>query len=118
MLPKLSSTYLQNFGVILFKRLSSPPLKQEVHEKPRQVSSNSKKCWEVSESLWIWLPQINLLSANRTKWSKTLKQFVGSCKRIFWIFLSILWDGASRVKNRNEIEIEIEILKIVTVYIM
>ena len=118
MLPKLSSTYLQNFGVILFKRLSSPPLKQEVYEKPRQVSSNSKKCWEVSESLWIWFQQINLLSANRTKWSKTLKQFVGCCKRIFWIFLSILWDGASRVKNRNEIEIEIEILKIVTVYIM
>ena len=26
-----------------------------------------------------------------TKWSKTLKQFVGCCRRTVWVFLTILW---------------------------
>ena len=35
---------------------------------------------------------INPLSANPTKWSNTLKQFVGFCRRIVWVCLTILWD--------------------------
>ena len=34
---------------------------------------------------------INPLSANLTKWSYTLKQFVGCCRRIVWVCLTILW---------------------------
>ena len=34
---------------------------------------------------------LNLFSENPTKWSKTLKQFVGYCRRIVWVFLTILW---------------------------
>ena len=36
---------------------------------------------------------VNPLSANPTKWSNTLKQFVGPCfcRLIFWVCLTILW---------------------------
>ena len=40
----------------------------------------------------------NLLSANPTKWSSTLKQFVGCCRRIVWMCLTILW-GWRRLKG-------------------
>ena len=33
----------------------------------------------------------NPLSANPTKWSNTLKQFVGNCQWIVWVNLTILW---------------------------
>ena len=33
---------------------------------------------------------LNLLSANPTKWSNTLKQFVGSCRLIVWVCLIAL----------------------------
>ena len=39
---------------------------------------------------------INPLSANPTKWSNTLKQFVGCCRRIVWVCLTILWDWLLR----------------------
>ena len=35
---------------------------------------------------------VNPLSANPTKWSHTLKQFVGYCWRIVWVYLTILWE--------------------------
>ena len=35
--------------------------------------------------------EINPLSAKHTKWSKTLKQFVGCCRQIIWVCLTILW---------------------------
>ena len=44
------------------------------------------------------LPKVNLLSANPTKWSSTLKQFVGFCRRIVWVCLTILWVGTEKVK--------------------
>ena len=34
---------------------------------------------------------ITPLSANPTKWSNTLKQFVGFCRQIVWVYLTILW---------------------------
>ena len=34
---------------------------------------------------------INPLGANPTKWSNTLKKFVGFCGRIVWACLTILW---------------------------
>ena len=33
----------------------------------------------------------NPLTANFAKWSNTLKQFVGFCRRIVWVGLTILW---------------------------
>ena len=36
-------------------------------------------------------PVLNPLSANNIKWSNTLKQSVGSCRRIVWVHLTILW---------------------------
>ena len=34
---------------------------------------------------------LNPLRANLTKWSNTLKQFVGKSRRIVWVCLTILW---------------------------
>ena len=34
---------------------------------------------------------LNPLSANPTKWSTSLKQFVGCCWRIVWVCLTVLW---------------------------
>ena len=42
----------------------------------------------LEKSIW----QVNPLSANFTKWSNALKQFVGCCRRIVWVCLTILWD--------------------------
>ena len=33
-----------------------------------------------------------LKTENLTKWSNTLKQFIGKCRRIVWVCLTILWD--------------------------
>ena len=38
-----------------------------------------------------WQAVLDLLSANSTKGSNTLKQFVGCCRRIIWVGLTILW---------------------------
>ena len=43
--------------------------------------------WLLFLSMW----PLNPLSANPSKWSNTLKQFVGCCQRIVWISLTILW---------------------------
>ena len=42
---------------------------------------------------WSCLSAMNLipLRTNLTKWSNTLKQFVGCCRRIVWVCLTILW---------------------------
>ena len=34
---------------------------------------------------------INSLSVNLTKWSNTLKDFVGKSRRIAWVCLTIVW---------------------------
>ena len=40
----------------------------------------------------LWKTTIlNPLSANPTKWPDTLKQFVGSCRQIVGVCLTILW---------------------------
>ena len=41
----------------------------------------------------IYLLKVNneRASANLTKWSNTLQQFVGSSRRIVWVCLTILW---------------------------
>ena len=41
----------------------------------------------------IYLLKVNneSTSANLTKWSNTLQQFVGSSRRIVWVCLTILW---------------------------
>ena len=40
------------------------------------------------------------LSANPTKWSVTLKQFVDCCRRMVWVCLTILWGW--RIKTHPE----------------
>ena len=35
--------------------------------------------------------EFNLLSANPTEWSNTLKQFFGRSRRIVWVCLTIIW---------------------------
>ena len=42
------------------------------------------------ENIWI-LESFNPLSANPTKWSSTLKQFLGNNWQIFSVCLTILW---------------------------
>ena len=42
----------------------------------------------------LFLPRkfhLNPLSANPTRWSNTLKQFVGCCRRVVWVCLTVLW---------------------------
>ena len=41
--------------------------------------------------------QVNLLSANPTKWSNTLKQFVGKSQRTVQVCLTILWGWRLKV---------------------
>ena len=41
--------------------------------------------WNISLSLWV------SLSANRTKWSNALKQFVSFCRRIVWVCLTFFF---------------------------
>ena len=65
--------------------------------------SFSKK--ETSDMKWV-----NPLSTNPTKWSNTLKKFVGKSWRIAWVCLIILWGW--RLKSwRNEIWNLVFILK-------
>ena len=46
----------------------------------------------------IYMIHFNLLSANLTKWSNTLKQFVRCCRWIVCVCLTILW--AWRLKDQ------------------
>ena len=51
---------------------------------------------DMGRRLWAKLtdpkePRLNPLSTNPTKWSEILKQFVGFCRRIVWVCLTILW---------------------------
>ena len=50
------------------------------------------QCWH---GAWIsWISRISLLnpvSTNPTKWSNTLKQFLGNSQRVVWVGLIILW---------------------------
>ena len=46
-------------------------------------------CYVYIGLFWLF---INLLSTNFTKWSNTLKQFVGCYRQIVWVCLTILWD--------------------------
>ena len=47
----------------------------------------------------ILLCKSNPLSANPTKWSNTLKQFVGCCRQIVWVVWPVCGVGASRIKK-------------------
>ena len=49
----------------------------------------------IKEKKW-YLTYVISLSANPTKWSKTLKEFVGNSRRIVWVCLTILWDWRLR----------------------
>ena len=50
---------------------------------------------------WIFNP----LSAIPTKWSNTLKPFVGNSRRMVWVCLIILWAGAYKRVRFNKIRV-------------
>ena len=45
-------------------------------------TSGNGHCWKLG---------LTPLNANPTKWSNTLKQFIGNSRRIIWVCLTILW---------------------------
>ena len=51
--------------------------------------------------------KFNHLTANSTKWSNTLRQFVGCCRWIVWVCLTILWGWrlihGTAVKMQNSV---------------
>ena len=57
------------------------------------------KNWKRRHLSWIVLNFvqniINPLSTNPTKWSNALKQIVGCCRQIVWVYLIILWSWRS-----------------------
>ena len=55
--------------------------------------------WKRCPGMFLKLILRNPLSSSPTKWSNTLKQYVGCCRRIFWLCLTISWVGAQKVKN-------------------
>ena len=82
-----------------------------VYIKPIQVNVMFFYTMKISENYWlsdafraykngtlswnglIWNSKgaVNPLSANPTKWSNTRKQFVGCCRQIVWMGMTILW---------------------------
>ena len=51
-----------------------------------RVACASSNIFEIPRGRIILLDGFNPLCANPTKWSNTLKQFVGFCWRIIWVF--------------------------------
>ena len=67
--------------------LHTDPSRHDQGVKKQKLNSN--KPWTPQSSRhWHYL--INPLSANRTKWSNTLKQFLSKNWRIVWLCLTIL----------------------------
>ena len=61
-------------------------------------SNTLQYCHKITESVkvkgnigTIWIECLNYLSANPTKWSNTLKQFIGNSQLMAWVCLIILW---------------------------
>ena len=48
---------------------------------------------------WVFSANISSLSGNPIKWSNTLKKFVGCCRRIAWVCLTILWGWHLKSQN-------------------
>ena len=46
-----------------------------------------KLLWLIESFRFSFIP----LSTNPTRWSNTLKQFVGNSQQIVWVYLNILW---------------------------
>ena len=50
------------------------------------------RSWSVNYDVIAFISKyLNPLNANPTKWSNTVKQFVGKCRRIVSVCLTILW---------------------------
>ena len=60
--------------------------------KSREQQKSRSSFQEFLEFFWLIAQMfINLLPANPTKWSYSLKQLVACCRRIVWVCLTILW---------------------------
>ena len=61
------------------------------HHNTRGFLMSSGGIKVISGMKWVEWLQVNPLSTNSTKWSNTLKQFVGNSQWIVWVCLTILW---------------------------
>ena len=66
-----------------------PPLKSDIKKK-KKIRRVSRPKLYVKE-FYAWTSHVASLSANPTRLSNTLKQFVNCCWRIVWVRLTILW---------------------------
>ena len=62
----------------------------EISEGATIISITLQFCYWNKFDCWSTY-SFNTLSANPTKWWNTLKQFVGFCEQIVWVYLTILW---------------------------
>ena len=89
---------LQHFWS-MFDHFSTLYVKELNHFVPiYHMSRQMQQCNKYSRILeyfkingYIGKIRVNPLSANPTKWSKTLKHFVSNCRRIAWVCLTIFW---------------------------
>ena len=61
--------------------------------------------WTENSGLLRYRITVNPLNVNPTKWSNTVKQFVGNSQQIAWVCLTILWGLALKVlrlQNKKE----------------
>ena len=75
---------------LIFSSLFRPKGCKKVRCKAIDTKAKAK-----SRSEWcnntVYSNLFNPSSANPTKWANSLKQFVGSCRRIVWMCLTIFW---------------------------
>ena len=76
---------VKNRVLCKFIKLTDSPLKSGAHFKYKQYRNMLSTFLKTSKQSCVtnyFQIDINLVSANLTNWSNTLKQFVGCCRRI------------------------------------
>ena len=76
----MSRRYCQEFSPL---KIATP------HDKPCTLTVRTDYYDE--KKLCTLFSKVDPLSTNHTKWSNTLKQFIGYCRQIALVYLTILW---------------------------
>ena len=89
--------------VYRFDKTSTECLKDYLNHRKWNIKINMFSNWTnilhgVHQGSILGPLLFNPLSPNPTKWSNTLKQFIGNSRRIVWVCLTILWDWRLKVK--------------------
>ena len=87
-------TKSQSPGTENLRYLEAQKKRQTKNENNKEKILKTDKC-NVIQMTYVkmcFTSYLNLLSANCTKWSNTLKQFVGKLPANWWVCLTILWD--------------------------